>query len=118
MTTVLGIRCYTGYSALACYEGTKNTRAEIITLKLGPKMIAANRITFDKYGLKHRIKLLERPAKESMKKLSGTFDIIFLEANTDGYENYVKSILDMNSLAPRGGLLCAIAVGASLPSPL
>ena len=31
---ILEIGCYSGYSALAWYEGTKETQAEIVTLEL------------------------------------------------------------------------------------
>ncbi|XP_044714532.1 o-methyltransferase domain-containing protein [Hirsutella rhossiliensis] len=40
---ILEIGCYTGYSALAWYEGTRKTNAEIISLEADPKMIAASR---------------------------------------------------------------------------
>ena len=66
MVTVLEVGCYTGYSALAWYESTETTRAEIITLELDPKMIAASRRTFEKYGLNDRVTLIEGPAQESI----------------------------------------------------
>ncbi|XP_044715061.1 o-methyltransferase domain-containing protein [Hirsutella rhossiliensis] len=86
---ILEIGCYTGYSALAWYEGTRKTNAEIISLEADPKMIAASRNTFDKY-----------------KKLSGQFDIIFVDANKEGYQNYVQYILDHKLLAPEGLIMC------------
>jgi predicted O-methyltransferase YrrM len=103
---VLEIGCYTGYSALAWYESTVSTKAEIITLELDSKMIAASRRVFDKYGLNDRIKLIEGPAQASIEKLTGTFDIIFVDANKDGYEDYVKVILDKKLLAPNGFIMC------------
>lgn len=99
---VLEIGCFTGYSALAWYESTKQVNAEIITLELDPKMIAASRRTFDKYGLNDRVRMIEGDALQSLKKLTGTFDLIFVDANKDGYEAYVKSILDQKLLAPAG----------------
>lgn len=62
---VLEIGCYSGYSALAWYEGTKSTQAEIITLELSPEMIAASREAFNKYNVNDRIKLIEGPAADS-----------------------------------------------------
>jgi predicted O-methyltransferase YrrM len=115
MITVLEIGCYSGYSALAWYESTVSTKAEIITLELDPKMIAASRRTFDKYGLNDRVKLIEGPAQESIQKLTGTFDIIFVDANKEGYESYVKSILDKQLLAPKGFIMCD---NSQWPSPM
>ena len=69
-------------------------------------MIAASRRTFEKYGLNDRVTLIEGPASQSIRNLKGTFDIIFVDANKDGYEGYVKSILDKKLLAPRGLIMC------------
>ncbi|KAI0466490.1 O-methyltransferase [Xylaria cf. heliscus] len=99
---ILEIGCFTGYSALAWYESTKQTGAEIITLELDPKMIAASRRTFDKYRLNDRVTMIEGDALQSLKTLTGTFDLIFVDANKDGYEAYVKYILDQKLLAPSG----------------
>ncbi|KAB8068498.1 O-methyltransferase [Aspergillus leporis] len=103
---ILEIGCYTGYSALAWYESTVSTQAEIITLELDPKMIAASRRTFDKYGLNDRVTLIEGPAQDSLQKLSGTFDIVFVDANKEGYEGYVRTVLDKKLLAPNGFIMC------------
>lgn len=65
-------------------------------------MIAASRRTFDKYGLNDRVKLVEGDALESLETLTGTFDLIFVDANKDGYEAYVKHILDQKLLSPAG----------------
>ena len=62
---VLEIGSYSGYSALAWYEGTKSTSAEIITLELSPEMIGATRRTLDMYNLNDRVRLIEGPAQES-----------------------------------------------------
>ena len=69
-------------------------------------MIAASLLTFEKYHLHDRVTLIEGPAQQSIQKLKGTFDIIFVDANNDGYEGYVKSILDKKLLAPRGLIMC------------
>lgn len=69
--TVLEIGCFTGYSAMAWYESTATTQAEVIFLELDPKMIAASRKTFDKYKLNDRVTLLEGPAQNSIERLSG-----------------------------------------------
>lgn len=106
MVVVLEIGCFTGYSALAWYEGTASTQAEIITLELDPKMIAASRKTFDKYKLNNRVSLMEGPAQDSIEKLSCQFDIIFVDANKEGYEGYLKQILDKKLLSPNGFIMC------------
>lgn len=106
MRLVLEIGCYSGYSALAWHESTQKTQAEIITLELDPKMIAASRRTLSKYGLNDRVTLIEGPAQQSIENLTGTFDIVFIDANKDGYQTYVKQILDRKLLSPQGMIMC------------
>jgi len=83
-----------------------STQAEIITLELDPKMIAASRRTFDTYKLNDRVKLMEGPAQDSIEKLTGQFDIIFVDANKESYEGYIKQILDKKMLSPKGFIMC------------
>ncbi|TLD20768.1 hypothetical protein PspLS_08555 [Pyricularia sp. CBS 133598] len=103
---VLEIGCFTGFSAMAWYEATARTRAEITTLELDADMIRASRRTIDHFGLGDRVKLLEGPAAESIETLTGQFDLVFVDANKDGYEGYVGRILDRELLSARGLILC------------
>lgn len=41
-----------------------------------------------------------------LKTLTGDFDLIFVDANKDGYAGYVKTILDRQLLSPNGIILC------------
>ena len=91
---------------MAWHESTAALGTEIITLELDPKMIAASRRTFDKYRLNDRIKLIEGPAGESILNLTGQFDLVFVDANKDGYQDYVQKILNRKLLSPNGLILC------------
>ncbi|KAI6355765.1 hypothetical protein MCOR25_008098 [Pyricularia grisea] len=103
---VLEIGCFTGFSAMAWYEATVSTQAEITTLELDPDMIRAFRRTIEHFGLDDRVRLLEGPAAESIETLTDPFDLIFVDANKDGYEGYVKQILDRGLLSVKGLILC------------
>ncbi|KAI6331522.1 hypothetical protein MCOR30_004723 [Pyricularia oryzae] len=103
---VLEIGCFTGFSAMAWYEATVGTRADITTLELDADMIRASRRTIDHFGLGDRVRLLEGPAAESIETLTDQFDLVFVDANKDGYEGYVKQILDRGLLSTRGLILC------------
>lgn len=69
-------------------------------------MIEASKAAFNKYNVNDRVKLIEGPANESIDKLDGTFDLVFVDANKDGYEGYVKQILDKKLLSKDGIILC------------
>lgn len=38
--------------------------------------------------------------------LTGTFDLIFVDANKDGYEGYINTILNQNLLSQDGVIMC------------
>ncbi|KAI0975566.1 hypothetical protein F4678DRAFT_456922 [Xylaria arbuscula] len=69
-------------------------------------------------NLNDRVKLIEGPADESLKKLTGQFDLIFVDANKEGYEGHVKYILDNKLLSPSGLIMCdnVFARGMTIPT--
>lgn len=91
---------------MAWYEATAPFKAEIITLELDPRMVAASRRTFAKYDLNDRITLIEGPASETILGLTGEFDLVFVDANKDGYEDYVRKLLDRKMLSLNGMIMC------------
>ena len=103
---VLEIGSYSGFSALAWYEATIATQAEVISTEIEPRMIAATKRTINKYGLQDRVTLLEGPAQQSLKTLTGTFDIVFVDADKEGYESYVRTVLDQKLLSRDGVIIC------------
>lgn len=91
---------------MAWYEGTTDTQAEIITLELDEEMIQAAKRNLSHFGIGDRVKLVEGPAQATISTLTGHFDLIFVDANKDGYQGYVKQILDLKLLSPGGVILC------------
>lgn len=69
-------------------------------------MIDATKRTISKYGLEDRVMLLEGPAQETLKTVSGKFDIVFVDADKEGYEDYVKTVLDGELLSQNGVIIC------------
>jgi predicted O-methyltransferase YrrM len=55
-------------------------------------------------------------AECSIKSLSGTFDIIFIDANKDGYISYLDIALSLNLLAPGGLIMADNALFKGLPA--
>ncbi|KAH8883270.1 O-methyltransferase [Thozetella sp. PMI_491] len=103
---ILEIGSYSGFSVVAWHEATTKTQAEIITLEIEPRMINATNRNIDKYGLRDRVTLIEGPAQDTLKTLSGVFDIVFVDADKEGYEGYVKEILDRKLLSQNGIIIC------------
>ena len=59
---VLEVGTFTGFSALAWYEGTRATKAEIITLDVRGEVLNFTRKMFSELGVDDRIKVIEGPA--------------------------------------------------------
>ena len=64
-TSVLEFGTYTGFSALAWYEGTRSTNAEIITLENRSDLVDSVQGFFERLGVNDRIKVLSGPAESS-----------------------------------------------------
>lgn len=62
---VLEVGTFTGFSAIAWYEGTKQTQAEIVTLDVRSDILIAARQVFKDLGVDNRIKVVEGAAIET-----------------------------------------------------
>ncbi|KAF3935257.1 hypothetical protein ABW19_dt0203475 [Dactylella cylindrospora] len=106
---ILEIGCFTGFSALALAEAVKGIEgAKIITTDINPETCAIARKVFAETGTDSIITLLEGPAQESIENLGpeGPFDLVFLDANKEGYPQYFKTLMDLK-LIRQGGVLIA-----------
>ena len=98
---VLEIGTFTGYSALAMAEGLGES-GKLITCDINAEttLIAKKYWARSPHGKKIALKL--GPALETLPKLKGVFDLVFIDADKDNYLNYWEACL------PRvrpGGLL-------------
>jgi predicted O-methyltransferase YrrM len=69
-------------------------------------MIDATKRTIERNNMQNRVTLLEGPAQDTLKTLQGTFDIVFVDADKEGYEGYVRTVLDRKLLSPNGIIIC------------
>ncbi|KAI5776380.1 O-methyltransferase-domain-containing protein [Geopyxis carbonaria] len=101
---ILEIGCFTGFSSLAWEDAIKGQPgAEVVTLDLaGTKTTEFAKATFKKTGTDGVIKMIEGDAQDSLLTLTGTFNLIFIDVNKDGYIGCLEKILSRNLLAPNG----------------
>ena len=62
---VLELGTFTGFSAMAWYEGTKTTKAEIVTLDIRSEVLESTKKALKEHGVEDRITLVEGPASET-----------------------------------------------------
>ena len=98
---ILEIGTFGGYSALSMAEALPEDGA-LVTCDNDPVAIAFAQKYFSESPHGKKIKQMEGPALESIKKLTGTFDMAFIDADKINYSNYYEAILPM--IRP-GGLI-------------
>ena len=84
---VLEIGTFTGYSTLAMAEGLPDD-GEIITLDIDPKATEIAKTFWAKSPHGKKIKLILGDAIESLKKVEGHFDLVFIDAHKPDYIKY------------------------------
>jgi len=98
---ILEIGTFAGYSALSMAEALPE-EGELVTCEMDPEAIIFAKKYFDLSSHGKKIKLMEGPALESLKKISGPFDMAFIDADKENYNNYYEAILP---LIRSGGLM-------------
>ncbi|HJT81767.1 MAG TPA: class I SAM-dependent methyltransferase [Chthoniobacterales bacterium] len=98
---ILELGTFTGYSALAMAEGLPDD-GRLITCEVDPKAEAIARRYFSESPHGRKIDLRMGPALETIKTLSGPFDLAFIDADKPNYSNYYQACI---SLVKPGGLV-------------
>jgi caffeoyl-CoA O-methyltransferase len=89
---VLEIGSFSGHSALAMAAALPEG-GRIDTCELDPERAALAQRYFDRSLLGSRITLHVGPALESIAKLEGAFDFVFIDADKGGYVDYYEAVL-------------------------
>ncbi|MEC4888629.1 MAG: class I SAM-dependent methyltransferase [Nitrospira sp.] len=99
---VLEIGMFTGYSAL-CFAEVLPDDGQVITCEIESDTAELGRKYFAQspHGTKIDVRL--GPALETMRELTGPFDLIFIDADKLNYLNYYRRAMDL--LAPHGVIL-------------
>jgi len=100
---IIEIGMFTGYSALMMAEGLPED-GRIITCDVDPKAEAIARRYFTESPHAEKIEVRIGPALDTLKTLTGPFDIVFIDADKGNYSNYYEASLGL--LRP-GGLIVA-----------
>jgi predicted O-methyltransferase YrrM len=77
---------------------------QLVSIELDPAHAAVARATIKDAGLSDRCEIIEGRGLDEMRALEPSFDLVFLDANKDGYPAYLKQA---KRLLRRGGLIVA-----------
>src|SRR5688572_11520351 len=89
---ILEIGTFTGYSALSMAAAMPED-GHIDTLDIEPKHAEVAQRYFDRSPHGSKITLHLGPAIETIGKLEGEFDLVFIDADKEGYDAYYEAVL-------------------------
>ncbi len=101
---VLEIGTSTGISGLWLLLGLQSTGGRLTTLEFDPRRAAVARSHFKKAGVDGAVMLLEGDAHLNIAKVKGPVDLVFIDADKEGYVDYLEKALP---LVRPGGLILA-----------
>jgi caffeoyl-CoA O-methyltransferase len=89
---ILDIGTFTGYSALSMAEALPDD-GRIDTCEVDEKHAEIARRYFAESPHGDKITLHFGPALETIARLEGSFDLVFIDADKDNYDNYYEAVL-------------------------
>lgn len=99
---VLEVGTFTGYSAL-CFAEALSGDGQIITCDIDERSVALAKTYWAKSPYGGKIETRLGPALETLRTLSGPFDLIFIDADKINYLKYYRRALEL--ISPHGVIL-------------
>jgi caffeoyl-CoA O-methyltransferase len=101
---VVEIGTSTGYSGLWLLLALKSTSGKLTTFEIDRGRAAQARKHFAQAGVDQKVTVVEGDAHENVKRLKEPIDVLFIDADKDGYADYLNRLLPL--IRP-GGLILA-----------
>ena len=101
---VVEIGTSNGYSGIWFALALRTTNGKLTTYEIDQKRASLARENFKRAGVEESITLVQGDAHDEVKNLKGPIDILFLDADKEGYIDYLEKLLP---LVRPGGLIVA-----------
>lgn len=111
---VVEVGTSTGYSGLWFALALRSTGGKLITHELDAGRARMAREHFKKAGVDDLVTVIEGDAHETVKQHTEPIDILFLDADKEGYIDYLRKLLP---LVRPGGLILAHNMRSPRPDP-
>ena len=89
---VLEIGASRGYSSVWLGTGVRQLGGHLTSLESDPAKVAAWRANTAEAGLEEWVDLIEGDARETLPEIDDVFDIVFLDAEKDDYEQHFQAV--------------------------
>ena len=103
-----------GYSGIWFCLALRTTGGRLTTFEIDAQRAAAARENFKRAGVDGLVTLIEGDAHQEVTKLEDPIDLLFLDADKEGYEDYLKKLWP---LVRPGGLIVAHNINAGMADP-
>jgi caffeoyl-CoA O-methyltransferase len=103
-----------GYSSLWFCLALEQTQGKLTTYEIDPGRAAQARANFKRANVEHLVTLIEGDAHQEVASLQHNIDLLFLDADKEGYLDYLQKLLP--KLRP-GGLVVAHNMNARQADP-
>ncbi len=101
---VVEVGTSTGYSGLWFCLALQKTGGRLTTFEIDARRAAMAREHFKQAGVDRLVTLVEGDARQTLSRVKGPVDVVFLDADKDGYVTYLEKLLP---LVRPGGLILA-----------
>src|SRR5262245_51550084 len=101
---ILEIGTSNAYSTIWLADAARATGGRVTTLEVSPEKVKLARGNLERAGLADRVEIVQGRAAETLARLPGPYDFVFLDADRSSYATYLELAV------PRlvtGGLLVA-----------
>ncbi len=111
---IVEIGTSTGYSGIWFGMALQKTGGKLTTFEIDAQRAATASANFKRAGMADIITLVEGNAHDKVKKLKSPIDILFLDADKEGYIDYLNKLLP---LVRPGGLVIAHNITPGMADP-
>jgi predicted O-methyltransferase YrrM len=111
---VVEIGTSNGYSGLWFCLGLRSTGGKLTTHEIDARRASLARENFKRAGVDDIVTLVEGDAHKEVAKLKGPIDILFLDADKEGYIDYLEKLVP---LVRPGGLILAHNITPGMADP-
>ncbi|MHC4557108.1 MAG: O-methyltransferase [Planctomycetota bacterium] len=111
---VVEIGTSTGYSGIWFGMALQKTGGKLTTFEIDAQRAATARANFKRAGMADIITLIEGDAHDEVKKIKDPIDVLFLDADKEGYIDYLNKLLP---LVRPGGLVVAHNITPGMTDP-
>jgi caffeoyl-CoA O-methyltransferase len=103
-----------GFSGIWFCLALESTGGKLTTFEIDPQRAATARNNFKRAGMDKIVTLIEGDAHQEVSKIQGPVDVLFLDADKEGYADYLEKLLP--KVRP-GGLVVAHNIDERMADP-